>query len=101
MISAEIASSGSDHQKATRKYETKHGGILHETGAARLDDILNKGLDDKKFVELDSVVAFQPGFVGLNRFVGRCLNVLIEFAEVAVSEGYSNVSSSRVGIRPL
>jgi hypothetical protein len=36
----------------------KHGGILDETGAARLDDILNKGLDENKFVELDSVEAF-------------------------------------------
>ncbi len=77
----------SDHFRRLRGNTTKHGGILHETGAARLDDILNKGLDEKKFVELDSVVEFQPGFVGLNRVVGRGLNVLIEFAEVAVSEG--------------
>ena len=69
----------------------KHGGILHETGAARLDDILNEGLDGDPFVELNSVEAFQRSFIGLNRVVGRCLNILIEFAEVAVSEGDSKL----------
>jgi hypothetical protein len=38
----------------------------------------NNGIVANKGIAANDDVEFQPGFVGLNRFVGRCLNVLIE-----------------------
>jgi hypothetical protein len=53
--------------------QTKHGRIVHKTGATRPDEIRNIGLDVSPFVDLDSVVKFEPGLIRLNGFVGRVL----------------------------